>query len=148
MRGFTTGPIGALLNPSYLNYSKASSRLGNQWARRLSRMDARRRSGNSAAPCRRDQCNSLPRSRNPRPAVCLWVRYADWANNENFRSHSPKRIEVFEQSSERNIVILMMRSACTGAGLLPGGSGDLKGPAVSIEIIKAAQARRHVDCFV
>jgi hypothetical protein len=85
----------------------------------------------------------------------FWIRYADWANkNENFVVRIAQNgTKVFEHEFGTNDIIdphdeISMYWGWSFAW--DSAMVDLKkGPArVSIEIVKAAQARRHVDCFV
>jgi hypothetical protein len=160
MRGFTTGPIGApVLNPSYLNYSKDKAP---GWGINGPGVSAEWTQGgesewNSAAAAA-DETNAtlyqdleIPRA----GKYVLWIRYADWANkSENFtvriaQNGSP----VFEHEFGSKDIIDPHDEVSMYWGWAfawDNASADLKkGPArVSIEILKAAQARRHVDCFV
>jgi hypothetical protein len=160
MRGFTTGPIGVpLLNPSYLNYSKDKAP---GWGINGPGVSAEWTQGgesewNSAAAAA-DETNAtlyqdleIPRA----GKYVLWIRYADWANkNENFTVRIAQNgTQVFEHEFGTKDIIDPHDEVSMYWGwafVWDGASGDLKkGPArVSIEIVKAAQARRHVDCFV
>jgi len=160
MRGFTTGPIGApVLNPSYLNYPKDKAP---GWGINGPGVSAEWTQGgesewNSAAAAA-DETNAtlyqdleIPRG----GKYVLWIRYADWANkNENFTVRIGQNgTQVFEHEFGTKDIIDPHDEVSMYWGWAfawDSASGDLKkGPArVSIEIVKAAQARRHVDCFV
>jgi hypothetical protein len=159
MRGFTTGPLGPLLNPSYLNPTREKAP---GWGINGPGVSAEWTQGgesewNSAAASA-DETNAtiyqdleIPRS----GKYALWIRYADWANKgENFVVQIAQngRIVFEHEFGAKDIVdphdeISMYWGWAFAWDSAPG---DLeKGPArVSIEIFKAAGARRHVDCFL
>ena len=160
MRGFTTGRLGEpLLNPSYLNLGKDKAP---GWGINGPGVSAEWTQGgesewNSAAASA-DETNAtlyqdleIPRA----GKYVLWIRYADWANkNENFTVRIAQNgVQVFEHEFGTKDIVDPHDEVSMYWGwafVWDSASGDLKkGPArVSIEIVKAAQARRHVDCFV
>jgi hypothetical protein len=160
MRGFTTGRLGEpLLNLSYLNLQKDKAP---GWGINGPGVSAEWTQGgesewNSAAAAA-DETNAtiyqdleVPRE----GKYAFWIRYADWANkNENFVVRIAQNgTKVFEHEFGTNDIIdphdeISMYWGWSFAW--DSAMADLKkGPArVSIEIVKAAQARRHVDCFL
>ncbi|HEX2271838.1 MAG TPA: hypothetical protein VHH35_19990, partial [Pyrinomonadaceae bacterium] len=160
MRGFTTGKLGApVLNPSYLNLS-ADKAPG--WGMNGPGVSAEWSQGgesewNSAAASADEtratiyQDLEVPRA----GRYVLWVRYAEW----------PRKTENFTITIAQNNEQVFRREF--GAGDIVDAHDEIvlywgwtftwdfahvsltKGPArVSINVEKAARARRHVDCFV
>ena len=160
MRGFTTGKLGApTLNPSYLNLP-ADRAPG--WGMNGPGVSAEWSQGGES------EWNSAAASADERKATIyqdlevpragrymLWVRYAEW----------PKKTENFTVTIAQNNEQVFRREF--GAGDIVDPYDEIamywgwvftwdfahvtltKGPArVSINVEKAAGARRHVDCFV
>ncbi|HEY6802783.1 MAG TPA: hypothetical protein VI306_04310 [Pyrinomonadaceae bacterium] len=160
MRGFTTGKLGEpILNPSYLNQSRDKAP---GWGINGPGVSAEWTQGgesewNSAAASA-DETNAtlyqdleVPRA----GQYTFWVRYADWANKtENFVVRIAQNgNKVFEHEFGANDVIDPhdeISMYWSWAFAWDSAQADLKkGPArVSIEIVKPAMARRHVDCFL
>src|SRR5688572_4067031 len=160
MRGFTTGKLGApTLNPSYLNLPRAKAP---GWGMNGPGVSAEWTQGgesewNSAAASADEtkatiyQDLEIPRAGEYR----LWVRYADWARkNEHFTVTIAQdgRQTSLREFGEGDII-----NANDETNLYWGwtftwnfvGMTLKKGPArVSINVEKAATARRHVDCFL
>ena len=160
MRGFSTGALGEpVLNPSYLNLGKSKAP---GWGINGPGVSAEWTQGgesewNSAAASA-DETNAtiyqdveVPRE----GKYAFWVRYADWANkDETFvvriaqNGHS-----VFEHEFGAKDVIDPHDEVSMYWGWAFAWDTALaelkKGAArVSIEVTKAAAARRHVDCFL
>ncbi len=160
MRGFSTGKLGEpLLNPSYLNRSREKAP---GWGINGPGVSAEWTQGgesewNSAAASADEtratlyQAFEVPRA----GEYALWLRYADWANKtENFTvTIAQNGAEVFRHEfggkdvvDRHDEVSLYWGWAFTwdrAAATLK------KGPArLSIQIEKATDARRHVDCFL
>ena len=160
MRGFSTGKLGEpLLNPSYLNYSREKSP---GWGMNGPGVSAEWTQGgesewNSAAASA-DETNAtlyqdleIPRA----GKYILWIRYADWANkNENFVARIAQNgAQVFEHEfGVRDIIDPHDEVSMYWGWSFAWDSSSLqleKGPArVSFNITKAAEARRHIDCFL
>lgn len=160
MRGFSTGKLGEpLLNPSYLNLSKAKAP---GWGINGPGVSAEWSQGgesewNSAAASPDETKGALyqdleiPRGGQYR----FWIRYADWANqSENFVVRiAQENATVFSQEfGAKDVVDPHDEVSLYWQWAFTWDSAEVtlkKGPArVSIEIEKAAGARRHVDCFV
>ncbi len=160
MRGFTTGTLGApMLNPSYLNLSKDKAP---GWGMNGPGVSAEWTQGgesewNSAAGSADEtratiyQDLEVPRYGRYR----LWIRYADWARKkENFTVTIAQNGEqVFRQEfGEADIIDPHDEVSLYWGWAFAWDFADVslsKGPArVSINIEKAATARRHVDCFL
>ncbi len=160
MRGFAIQPNGEpVLNPSWQNSPKAKTP---GWGMNGPGVSAEWTQGgesqwNSAAASSDEtqatiyQDVEIPRA----GAYKLWVRYADWANKtENFvvRINQGEREVLRHEFGEKGIVSphdevqLYWEWAFTWDSV---AAALQKGPArISIEIQKAAGARRHVDCFL
>jgi hypothetical protein len=160
MRGFSTGKLGApLLNPSYLNLPREKAP---GWGINGPGVSAEWTQGgesewNSAAASADETRATLYQDLEvPRAGqYALWVRYADWANkaenftvtiaqdgNEVFR-HEFGAKDIIDPHDEVSMYWGWAFTWDTAAATLK------KGPArVSINIEKAAAARRHVDCFL
>jgi len=160
MRGFSTGKLGEpLLNPSYLNLPRAKAP---GWGINGPGVSAEWTQGgesewNSAAASADEthatiyQDLEVPRA----GQYLLWVRYADWANKtENFTmTIAQDGAEVFRHEFGAKDVVDPHDEVSMYWGWAftwNSASATLKkGPArVSILIEKAAEARRHVDCFL
>jgi len=160
MRGFSTGKLGEpLLNPSHMNLSREKAP---GWGINGPGVSAEWTQGgesewNSAAASADEtratlyQDLEIPRGGEYR----LWVRYADWAGrSENFTIViNQDGAEVFRHEFGAKDVIDPHDEFSMYWGWAfawDGASTTLKkGPArVSIVIEKAAEARRHVDCFL
>jgi hypothetical protein len=160
MRGFTTGKLGApTLNPSYLNLSRDKAP---GWGMNGPGVSAEWTQGgesewNSAAASADEtkatiyQDLEVPRA----GEYSLWVRYADWVGKD----------EDFTMTIAQDNVTVLRREFGQGDIVDPHDEVRMywgwsftwnfvrtmlkKGPArVSINIEKAATARRHVDCFL
>src|SRR5687768_1184468 len=160
MRGFSTGKLGEpLLNPSHQNPPRAKAP---GWGMNGPGVSAEWTQGgesewNSAAASADEtkatiyQDLEIPRAGEYR----LWVRYADWARkNEHFTVTIAQdgRQTSLREFGEGDII-----NANDETNLYWGwtftwnfvGMTLKKGPArVSINVEKAATARRHVDCFL
>ncbi|HEY6216751.1 MAG TPA: hypothetical protein VIW74_08785 [Pyrinomonadaceae bacterium] len=160
MRGFTTGKLGEpLLNPSYLNLSRDKAP---GWGMNGPGVSAEWTQGgesewNSAAAAADETHATLYQDLEiPRGGqYAVWIRYADWANKtENFSvTIAQDGNEVFRHEFGTKDVIDPHDEVSMYWGWAfawDGASATLtKGPArLSIQIEKAAQARRHVDCFL
>lgn len=160
MRGFTTGKLGApLLNPSYLNLSRDKAP---GWGMNGPGVSAEWTQGgesewNSAAASADETRATLYQDLEvPRAGeYVLWVRYADWAGKaENFTmTIAQDGAEVFRHEFGVNDVVDPHDEVSLYWGWAftwDSAAATLKkGPArVSINIEKAAPARRHVDCFL
>jgi hypothetical protein len=160
MRGFTTGKLGEpILNPSYLNSSRDKTP---GWGINGPGVSAEWTQGgesewNSAAASADETNASLYQDLEiPRAGKYIfWIRYADWANkSENFVVRIAQNgNQIFEHEFGVKDVIdphdeVSMYWAWAFAW--DNASADLKkGPArVSLEVVKAAPARRHIDCFL
>ena len=160
MRGFSTGKLGEpLLNPSYLNLSREKAP---GWGINGPGVSAEWTQGgesewNSAAASADEtratiyQDLEVPRG----GSYALWVRYADWAKRtENFTiTIAQDGAEVFRHEFGAKDVIDPHDEVSLYWGWAfawDSATTTLKaGPArVSIVIEKAAEARRHVDCFL
>ncbi len=160
MRGFTTGALGApLLNPSYLNLLKAKAP---GWGMNGPGVSAEWSQGgesewNSAAASADEtramiyQDIEIPRTGDYK----TWIRYADWASkSENFivrvtqngKEVLRREFGAADVVDAHDEVSMYWGWAFTWEGV----EAKLeKGPArISIEIEKAAGARRHVDCLL
>jgi hypothetical protein len=160
MRGFSTGKLGEpLLNPSYLNLSRDKAP---GWGINGPGVSAEWTQGgesewNSAAASADEtratiyQDFEVPRA----GQYSLWIRYADWANktenfivtiaqdgNEVFR-HEFGAKDIVDPHDEVSLYWGWAFTWDTAAATLKKGAARL-----SIQIEKAAAARRHVDCFV
>jgi hypothetical protein len=160
MRGFTTGKLGApLLNPSYLNLSRDKAP---GWGMNGPGVSAEWTQGgesewNSAAASADETRATLYQDLEvPRAGeYALWVRYADWADkSENFTmTIAQDGAEVFRHEfGAKDIVDPHDEVSLYWGWAFTWDSAAAtlkKGPArVSINIEKAAPARRHVDCFL
>ena len=160
MRGFSTGKLGEpLLNPSYLNLSREKAP---GWGMNGPGVSAEWTQGgesewNSAAASADETRATLYQDLEvPRGgAYTLWIRYADWARkNENFTvTIAQENAEVFRREFGAKDLIDPHDEVSMYWGWAftwDNASATLKkGPArVSIQIEKAAEARRHVDCFL
>ena len=160
MRGFATMPTGEpVLNPSWLNPPKAKTP---GWGINGPGVSAEWSQGgesewNSAAASADEtkatiyQDIEVPRAGD----YHLWVRYADWAKKtENFTiSITQNGREVFRHEFGAKDVVDPHDevSMYWGWAFTWDGAAAMlsKGPArLSIEIEKAAEARRHVDCVL
>jgi len=160
MRGFTTGKLGEpLLNPSYLTLKRDKAP---GWGMNGPGVSAEWTQGgesewNSAAASG-DETNAtlyqdleIPRE----GQYTLWIRYADWANKtESFVVRVAQYGKpTFEHEFGAKDVIDPHDEVSMYWGWAfawDSTSIDLKKGAtrVSIEIVKASEARRHVDCFL
>ena len=160
MRGFSTGKLGEpLLNPSYLNRSREKAP---GWGINGPGVSAEWTQGgesewNSAAASADETRATLYQDFEvPRAGEYgLWIRYADWASKtENFTvTIAQNGAEVFRHEFGRKDIVdrhdevsLYWGWAFTwdrAAATLQKGAARL-----SIQIEKAAEARRHVDCFL
>jgi len=160
MRGFTTGKLGEpLLNPSYLNLSREKAPgwgmngpgVSAEWTQggESEWSSAAASAGETRATLYQDL--EIPRA----GSYVLWIRYADWAKrSENFTvTIAQDGAEVFRQEFGAKDVIDPHDEVSMYWGWAFAwnqGSATLKkGPArISVQVEKAADARRHVDCFV
>ncbi|HVF24188.1 MAG TPA: hypothetical protein VM941_13960, partial [Pyrinomonadaceae bacterium] len=160
MRGFSTGKLGEpLLNPSYLNRSREKAP---GWGINGPGVSAEWTQGgesewNSAAASADETRATLYQDLEVARAGehVLWIRYADWANKtENFTvTIAQNGAEVFRHEfggkdivDRHDEVSLYWGWAFTwdrAAATLRKGAARL-----SIQIEKATDARRHVDCFL
>ena len=160
MRGFTTGKLGEpLLNPSYLNLSRNKAP---GWGMNGPGVSAEWTQGgesewNSAAASADEtratlyQDFEVPRGGD----YTLWVRYADWARKgENFTitiAQAGKEI-LRREFGAKDIIDVHDEVSMYWGWAFSWDSATTtvtKGPArLSIVIDKAAEARRHVDCFL
>ena len=160
MRGFSTGKLGEpLLNPSFLNLSRDKAP---GWTMNGPGVSAEWTQGgesewNSAAAAADETHATLYQDLEiPRAGqYAVWVRYADWARKtENFSiTIAQDGAEVFRHEFGTKDVIDPHDEVSMYWGWAfawDSASATLKkGPArVSIQIEKAAEARRHVDCFL
>ncbi|HEX7294791.1 MAG TPA: hypothetical protein VF251_03490, partial [Pyrinomonadaceae bacterium] len=160
MRGFSTDKLGQpVLNPSHQNLSKDKAP---GWGMNGPGVSAEWSQGgesewNSAAASADEtkatiyQDLEIPRA----GQYTFWIRYADWANKrESFTvriaqqntivfTHEFGAKDVIDPHDEVSLYWQWAFAWDSAATTLK------KGPArVTIEIDKAAEARRHVDCFV
>ena len=160
MRGFTTGKLGEpLLNPSYLNLTRDKAP---GWGMNGPGVSAEWTQGgesewnSAAAPADETRATLYQDLEIPRAgSYVLWVRYADWARKgENFTvTIAQDGAETFRHEFGAKDVIdphdevsMYWNWAFAWAS---ANTNLKKGPArLSIQIEKAAEARRHVDCFV
>lgn len=160
MRGFSTGTLGApLLNPSQLNLSREKAP---GWGINGPGVSAEWTQGgesewNSAAASADETRASLYQDFEvPRAGqYVLWIRYADWARKtENFAiTIAQGGAEVFRHEFGGKDVVDPHDEVSLYWGWAftwDSAAATLKkGPArLSIQIEKATDARRHVDCFV
>src|SRR5688500_6625497 len=160
MRGFTTGKLGEpLLNPSYLNLPRAKSP---GWGMNGPGVSAEWTQGgesewNSAAASADETRATLYQDFEvPRGGqYTLWIRYADWARrSENFTvTIAQDGAEIFRHEFGAKDMIDAHDEISMYWGWAfawDSASAALKkGPArLSLHVEKAAQARRHVDCFL
>jgi len=160
MRGFTTGKLGEpLANPSYLNLSRNKAP---GWGMNGPGVSAEWTQGgesewNSAAASADEvraaiyQDFEIPRA----GQYTLWMRYADWARKgENFTvTIAQDGAEIFRREfGAKDIVDRHDEISMYWGWAFTWDSATTmlkKGPArLSILIEKAAEARRHVDCFL
>ena len=160
MRGFSTGKLGEpLLNPSYLNLPREKAP---GWGMNGPGVSAEWTQGgesewNSAAASADEthavlyQDFEVPRA----GEYVLWIRYADWANkNENFAvTIAQDGAEVFRHEFGAKDIVDPHDEVSMYWGWVftwdRAAATLKKGPArLSIQIEKAAEARRHVDCFL
>ena len=160
MRGFTTGRLGEpLLNPSYLNLPREKAP---GWGINGPGVSAEWTQGgesewNSAAASADEtratiyQDFEIPRA----GQYTLWVRYADWASRtENFTvSIAQDGAEVFRHEFGAKDIVDPHDEVSMYWGWAftwdKAVASLKKGPArLSFQIEKAAEARRHVDCFL
>jgi len=160
MRGFTTGKLGEpLLNPSYLNLPRDKAP---GWGMNGPGVSAEWTQGgesewNSAAASADETNASIYQDLDvPREGkYVVWIRYADWANKtENFVVRIAQNgQQVFEHEFGAKDVVDPHDEVSMYWGWAfawDSAEADLKkGPArLSLNITKAADARRHVDCFL
>ena len=160
MRGFTTGKLGApMLNPSYLNLSRDKAP---GWGMNGPGVSAEWTQGgesewNSAAASADETRATLYQDLEvPRAGpYAVWLRYADWADKaENFTlTIAQDGAEVFRHEfGGKDVVDPHDEVSLYWGWAFAWDSATVslkKGPArVSINIEKAAPARRHVDCFL
>ena len=160
MRGFTTGKLGEpLLNPSYLNLARDKAP---GWGMNGPGVSAEWSQGgesewNSAAASADETDASIYQDLEvPRAGqYVVWVRYADWANkSENFVVRIRQGDVVLfrhefgskDQVDPHDEISMYWGWAFTWDSAL---ANLKKGPArLTLEIEKAAGARRNVDCFL
>lgn len=160
MRGFTTGKLGEpLLNPSYLNLSRNKAP---GWGMNGPGVSAEWTQGgesewNSAAASADETRATLHQDFEiPRGGeYTLWIRYADWARKgENFAvTVAQDGAEVFRREfGAKDIVDAHDEVSMYWGWAFTWNSATTtlkKGPVrLSLVIEKAAEARRHVDCFL
>jgi hypothetical protein len=160
MRGFSTGKLGEpLLNPSYLNLPREKAP---GWGMNGPGVSAEWTQGgesewNSAAASADETRATLYQDLEiPRGGqYTLWIRYADWARkNENFTvTIAQENAEVFRgEFGAKDLIDPHDEVSMYWGWAFAWDSATAtlkKGPArLSIEIEKAAEARRHVDCFL
>ena len=160
MRGFTTGKLGEpLANPSYLNLSRNKAP---GWGMNGPGVSAEWTQGgesewNSAAASADEvraaiyQDFEIPRA----GQYTLWMRYADWARKgENFTvTIAQDGAEIFRREfGAKDMVDRHDEISMYWGWAFTWDSATTtlkKGPVrLSILIEKAAEARRHVDCFL
>ena len=161
MRGFSTGTLGEpLLNPSQSkSFTRESSGLGYQWARRFRRVDAGRRERVElrGGERRRDACDALPGFRSAARGSSMCSGFATLTG--------PTKLKTSRSRSRRMARRFFVTSLAAKDIVDPHDEVSLywgwaftwdsaaatlkKGPArLSIQIEKATAARRHVDCFL
>ncbi|HJY27184.1 MAG TPA: hypothetical protein VJ306_04045, partial [Pyrinomonadaceae bacterium] len=160
MRGFATGKLGEpLLNPSFLNLSRDKVP---GWGMNGPGVSAEWTQGgesewNSAAAAAGETHATLYQDLEiPRAGqYAVWVRYADWAKKtENFSiTIAQDGAEVFRHEFGTKDVVDPHDEVSMYWGWAfawdTANATLKKGPArLSIQIEKAAEARRHVDCFL
>ena len=160
MRGFTTGKLGEpLLNPSHMNLSRDKAP---GWGVNGPGVSAEWTQGgesewNSAAASADENRATLYQDFEiPRGGqYTLWIRYADWARkSENFTvTIAQEGAEVFRHEFGVKDVIDPHDEVSMywqWAFAWDSAITSLKKGAVrlSLQIDKAAEARRHVDCFL
>jgi hypothetical protein len=160
MRGFSTGRLGdPLLNPSYLNLGKDKAP---GWGMNGPGVSAEWTQGgesewNSAAASADETNASIYQDLDiPREGkYVVWVRYADWANKrENFAVRIAQNgQQVFEHEfGAKDVVDPHDEVSMYWGWAFAWDSAEVdlkKGPTrLSLNITKAADARRHVDCFL
>ncbi len=160
MRGFTTGKLGEpLLNPSYLSLPRDKAP---GWGMNGPGVSAEWTQGgesewNSAAASADETNASIYQDLDvPREGkYVLWVRYADWAHKtENFVVRIAQNgQQVFEHEfGTKDVVDPHDEVSMYWAWAFAWDSAEVdlkKGPTrLSLNITKAADARRHVDCFL
>lgn len=160
MRGFATGKLGApVLNPSYLNLSRERAP---GWGMNGPGVSAEWTQGgesewNSAAASADETKATIHQDLEvPRAGpYAVWVRYADWAGKaENFTvTIAQDNAEVFRREfGAKDVVDPHDEVSLYWGWAFTWDSASMtlkKGPArLSINVEKAAAARRHVDCFV
>ena len=160
MRGFTTGKLGEpLLNPSYLNLAREKAP---GWGINGPGVSAEWTQGgesewnSAAAPADETRATLYQDFEVPRAGqYTIWVRYADWAKrNENFTlTIAQDGAEVFRHEFGAKDLIDPHDEVSmywSWAFAWDSATATLKkGPArLSLQIEKAAEARRHVDCFL
>ncbi|HJP90833.1 MAG TPA: hypothetical protein VJ875_02695 [Pyrinomonadaceae bacterium] len=160
MRGFSTGKLGEpLLNPSYLNLPRDKAP---GWAINGPGVSAEWTQGgesewNSAAASADEtratiyQDLEIPRA----GQYMLWVRYADWAKRtENFTvTIAQNGTEIFRHEFGAKDLVDPHDEVSMYWGWAFAWDSAVaslkKGPArLSFQIEKAAEARRHIDCFL
>ena len=160
MRGFTTGKLGEpLLNPSHLNLSRSKAP---GWGMNGPGVSAEWTQGgesewNSAAASADEtratlyQDFEIPRG----GEYTLWVRYADWAKKgENFTvTVTQDGAEIFRREfGAKDIVDAHDEVSMYWGWAFTWDSATTtlkKGPVrLSLVIEKAAETRRHIDCFL
>ena len=160
MRGFTTGKLGEpLLNPSYLNLPRAKAP---GWGMNGPGVSAEWTQGgesewsSAASPADETRATLYQDLEVPRGGQYLfWVRYADWARKtENFTvTIVQDGAEVFRHEfGAKDLLDPHDEVSMYWGWAFAWDSANAtlkKGPArLSIQIEKAADARRHVDCFL
>ena len=160
MRGFSTGKLGEpVLNPSCLNLSREKAP---GWGMNGPGVSAEWTQGgesewNSAAASADETRATLYQDLEiPRGGqYVLWIRYADWARKtENFAvTIAQENAEVFRREfGVKDLIDPHDEVSLYWGWAFTWDSATTtlkKGPArVSFEIEKAAEARRHVDCFL
>jgi hypothetical protein len=160
MRGFSTGKLGEpLLNPSYLNLSRDKAP---GWGINGPGVSAEWSQGgesewNSAAASADENRATLYQDFEiPRGGqYAIWIRYADWAGkNENFTvTIAQDGAEVFRHEFGAKDVVDPHDEVSMywqWAFAWDSATATLKKGAVrlTVQIDKAAEARRHVDCFL
>ena len=160
MRGFTTGKLGEpLLNPSYLNLSRAKAP---GWGINGPGVSAEWSQGgesewnSAAASADEDRATLYQDFEIPRGGqYAIWIRYADWAGKtENFTvTIAQDGVEVFRHEFGTKDVVDPHDEVSMywqWAFAWDGATATLKKGAVrlSLQIEKTAEARRHVDCFL
>ena len=160
MRGFTTGKLGEpLLNPSYQNLSRAKAP---GWGMNGPGVSAEWTQGgesewNSAAASADETRATLYQDFEvPRGGqYTVWIRYADWASrSENFTvTIAQGGAEIFRHEfGARDIIDTHDEISMYWGWTFTWDSAAValkKGPVrLSLHVEKAAQARRHVDCFL